>query len=394
MPLRGRKRPPVVADSIKPDATFATAFLEDVYRDLPGVQRGVVQYLRVSQSLMLPAPAYQKDSEWGYNHLHFLPGDATMRHFGYWLWSPSRTIGLVRVEPDGSAYFKVPAGTPVYLQALDQNFCEIRRMRTSFTLQRGEFRSCAGCHESRLETVGSRNAYSTALRSRQPQMPESPPWGDRVVLDYRQHIQPIFDTHCVSCHGTNQPGGGIELTDRQIGGFSQSYRALFGLKPTDPTPIKELDWHLVLEPGAKADAYITNKAAVAIFEKMQENQWPGQLVAISDRQGDSSITQPYQFGSNKSRLIRVLLDDNKDHQGLRAKMTAAQWQALVTWVDYNATYHSTLFDVSHYKKTKTFTRVPFDLPSPWEPADLGPSFLNQSDNQQASAAGRRNSPSD
>ena len=115
---------------------------------------------------------------------------------------------------------------------------------------------------------------------------------------------------------------------------------------------------------------------------MQTNGWPGQLIAISDRLGDSSITQPLQFGSNKSRLIRVLLDDQKDHKDLRSKMTPEQWLALVTWVDYNATYHSTLFDVSHYNQTKSFTRVPYNLPSPWEPADLGPPFLNKADNRR------------
>lgn len=385
MALRPRQRPPVVADIVKREMTYATAFVEDVYRDLPGVTKGTVKFLRVSQSLMLPAPVYREDSAWNYNHLHFLPGDATARHFGYWLWSPSRTVGLVRVGNDGSAFFKVPAGTPIYLQALDANYCEIRRMRTSFTLQRGEFRGCTGCHESRLETGRTRQAYSSALLASGPQTPVPPTWGENAVLDFRLHIQPIFDAHCVTCHGEKKPDGGIELTAREIGGFSQSYRALFGLKPADPTPIKELDWHLVLEPQAQGVAYITGKEADAILKQMQANQWPGQLVAISDRQGDSSITQPLQFGSNKSRLIRVLLDDAKVHQSVRAKMPAEQWLALVTWVDYNATYHSTVFDVRHYAKTKTFTRVPVALPSPWEPADLGPSFLNVAHHLEARA---------
>ena len=384
--LRSRKRPPVVADMIDPKATFATAFVEDVYRDLPNVEKGTVKYLRLSQSLMLPAPVFQKGSEWAYNHLHFLPGDATARHFGYWLWSPSRVVGIVKVEDDGSAYFKVPAGTPVYLQALDANFCEIRRMRTSFTLQRGEFRSCTGCHESRLQTVANRKAYPSATLAKGPQMPVAPSWGDTTILDYRKHIQPIFNAYCVSCHGAKQPAGGIELTGREIGGFAQSYRSLFGLKPEDPTPVKELDWHLVLDPGAKDAAYTSKKEADDALIKMQKNEWPGQLVSISDRQGDSSITQPMQFGSNKSKLIRVLLDEPKDHKPLRSKMTPDEWLVLVTWVDFNATYQSTLFDVSHYEKTKTFTRVPYDLPSPWEPSDLSPAFHNTAENPKVGSA--------
>ena len=376
MALRPRKRPPIVADIVDTNATFATAFVENVYNDLPGVPKGSVKYLRISQSLMLPAPVYQEGIEWEYNHLHFLPGDATTRHFSYWVWSPSRTIGIVRVEDDGSAYFKVPAGTPVYLQALDSTFCEIRRMRTSFTLQRGEFRSCTGCHESRLQTVGTRTSYPADTLSQGPQTPIPPPWGETTVLDYQKDIQPIFNKHCISCHGEYKPAGGIDLTDRKIGGFNQSYRSLFGLKPSDPTPIRELDWHFVLEPEATNDSYIVDRDADSIFKNMQVNLWPNQLVSISDRMDDSRITQPYQFGSTQSRLIQVFFRD-KQHNKLMSSLSTDEWLALVTWVDYNATYHSTLFDVRHYAETKTFTRVPYNLPSVWQPADLNPSFLNE-----------------
>jgi len=377
-PLRARERPPVIPDLVKPEVNYAVAFLHNVYEDLPGVEKGAVKYLRVSQSLMLPAPVFEAgDGDMGYNHLHYLPGDATARHFGHWAWTPSRTIGLVDVEPDGSAYFKVPAGTPIYLQALDENFCEVRRMRSSFTLQRGEFRSCTGCHETRLQTTNSTRALSQALRARGPQHPVEPSWGDDVILDFREHIQPILDRNCTSCHGQQNPAGGIELTSREIGGFAQSYRTLFGLKPNDPTPIKELDWHLVANPAAKGDDYVTKRDADRIFRQMQTNTWPGQLIMISDRMDDASITQPLQFGSNRSPLIRTIVDNPSYHQGLREKLTDEEWRMLVTWVDYNAIYNSTLLDVREFKETKTFKRVKYDLPPVWErPADRYPSFEN------------------
>lgn len=379
--LRQRQRPPVVADMIDPQANFATAFLEDVYRDLPGVERGEVKYLRMSQALMLPAPVYQKgDDTWDYNHLHYLPGDATMRHFGHWVWAPRRTIGIVDVEPDGSAFFKVPAGTPVYLQALDENFCEVRRMRTSFTLQRGEFRSCTGCHETRLETVGNRKPMPRQLLAKGPQQPKPEPWGDRTVLDFEKHIQPIFDKNCVECHGERNPEAGLDFTARKIGGFNQSYRTVFGLKPEDPTPVKTLKWHLVLNPDAKEDAYIENRDAVKIFEKMQANKWPGQLVAISDRMGDASISPVLEFGSNRSKLIQTLLE-HPDHEFAREEMGEDAWRTLVAWVDYNAYYHGSLFDVRNFNETGTFPRVPYNLPDVWkEPADLNPTFYNRADN--------------
>ena len=77
---------------------------------------------------------------------------------------------------------------------------------------------------------------------RPPSTPEPPPWGDRIVPDYERHIQPIFDRHCVRCHGEQNPDGGIEFTSRRIDGYLQSYRALFGLRPTDPTPFAKSYW--------------------------------------------------------------------------------------------------------------------------------------------------------
>ena len=379
-PLRQRKRPPVVADTVVPDATYATAFVEDVYRDLPGVEKGAVKYLRLSQRLMLPAPVDYEDPNYDFNHLHWFPGDSTGRHFGYWTFAPTRTIGFVKVEDDGSAYFKVPAGTPVYLQALDENHCEIRRMRTSFTLQRGEFRGCTGCHESRLTAVGTQPVYPRETLDKGPQTPVPPAWGDLTVQDYRRDIQPIFDRHCISCHGEQNPKGGLDLTGRPAAGFTQSYRSLFGLKPQDPQPINDIDIHLDLYPETKDFEYITRKAGVQLIDQMQKNQYPGMLVSISDKNDRSAdVTQPYQFGSNKSRLIRVLLDDSMHRTKIKPELSDEEWLQLVTWIDHNANFHSTLMDKSRYQKQKTVTRIPYFLPDPWIPADLNPSFYNTKD---------------
>ena len=377
-PLRPRKRPPVVADAIDPQATFATAFVENVYRDLPGVKPGAVKFLRINQRLMLPAPVDYNDPEFNFNHLHWLPGDATAVHFGYWTFAPTRTIGIVTVDDNGSAYFKVPAGTPVYLQALDENYCEVRRMRTSFTLQRGEFRGCVGCHESRVEAVVDASNYPRTTMGKSPQTPEPPAWGDCEVLDYRRHIQPVFDVHCVRCHGQENPDAGIDLTGRPVAGFTQSYRSLFGIRPKDPQIVNELDWHQALEPEAKDENYVDGKEGSKAIKLMQQNQWPGMLVSISDKNSrDADVTRPYQFGSNQSKLIRVLLDDDLHRKEVWPRISRDDWLKLVTWIDQNANYHSTLVDKSKWNTGRKLIRVPYQLPSPWEPADLKPSFHNQ-----------------
>lgn len=380
-PLRTRMRPPVVADTVDPDATHATAFVADVHRDLPGVQGKPVKYLRISQRLMLPAPVNEDDPNYRFNHLHWLPGDSTTMHFGYWTFAPTRTVGMVKVEEDGSAFFKVPAGIPVFLQALDENYCEVRRMRTSFTLQRGEQRGCTGCHESRLETMGSGMLYPAETLNKGPQTPVPPSWGDRTVLDYRRDIQPIFDKHCVKCHGKTEPKGGLDLNDRAVAGFTQSYRSLFGLGPDDPQPIRDLTLHMNIEPDARDDSYVTDaREARDAIKLMQQSMYPGQLINISDKNSrDADVTQPYQFGTNKSKLIRVLLDDTMHRTKVKAGMSEDEWLMLVTWIDHNANFHSTLMDKSDYNSQQTVTRVPYYLPDPWVPGDLNPTFYNKSD---------------
>jgi hypothetical protein len=180
------------------------------------------------------------------------------------------------------------------------------------------------------------------------------------------------------------------LTERRIGGFAQSYRALFGLKPDAPTPVHEVDWHLVLNPDAKGSAFVEKKDAVAIHRQMQANTWPGQLVFISDRMDDARITQPLKFGSNRSRLIRTLLNDSEHRDKVKAAMTPDEWLMLVTWIDHNANYHGTVFDVSLYTKTGKFTGVPYDLPDPWIPTDWNPSFFNRADNSHPPVAATPN----
>jgi hypothetical protein len=379
-PLRPRVRPPVVADTVRPDQDHAVVFVENVYNDLPGVEKGAVKYLRLSQKLFLPAPV--DTQSYDFNHLHWLPGGVLAGHLGCWSWGPARTIGTVAMEEDGSAFFKVPAGTPVYLQALDENHCEVRRMRSSFTLQRGEFRGCVGCHESRQDAVQRNISYPSELLSRGPAMPEPPPWGINTVLDYETHVQPVFDQHCVSCHGPEQPKAGLEFSSRKIGGFMQSYRTIFGLKPGDPTPIDDMDIHNKLNPDAIDHAYLTDKAAQKITKDLiPNNKQPGQLVFVSDRMSrEADITMPYQFGSNRSKLIRTLLDDPMHRDKVKAKISEEDWLKLVTWVDNNADYYSTVMDKSRYnpfKDSGTIERVPFVLPSPWVPADVNPSFHNQ-----------------
>ena len=299
IPLRKRPRPPllpVMADRRNP---YATCYVADVNRGLKGIERGTVKYIRIMQRIGWPM-----DDKIG--AMRWIRGPAYARKLGPTAWSPVRVVGTVPVEPDGSAHFKVPVDAAVYFQALDARGMEIRRMRSHVTFQPGETRGCLGCHETGPTTPNVNWAGTTAVRH-EPVMPKPPAWGAEKLLGYEWLVQPILDKHCVSCHGSKEPDAGLDFTaTRGPEGFFQSFRTICGVMPGQ----------------AKAGG-----------------RW---LVAVSNRFSDASITRPLEFGSHKSPLVRVLLDDELHKK--EVKLDPDEWTALVTWVDANAPYHDTFFN--------------------------------------------------
>ena len=97
-----------------------------------GIERGTIKYLRIAEQ-----------TQWFENKdnvgsVTWSPGPIQNSSFSHWTWSPVRVVGTVPVEKDGSAYFKVPVGLPVYFQALDENRMEVRRMRSHIEFKPGE----------------------------------------------------------------------------------------------------------------------------------------------------------------------------------------------------------------------------------------------------------------
>lgn len=299
MPLKPRPRPPQLPDVLQQDSSPATAicYVGNVYQGLDDVPRGQVKSLRIAQHVGWPL-----DDTIG--AMRYIPGNAWSRQFGHWNWAPVRVIGEVPVEEDGSAQFVVPADTAIYFQALDEHGMEIRRMRTHVTLQAGETRGCTGCHESRLQTPQAAWRASLALL-RPPSVPEAPPWGADRLVGYEALIQPILNERCISCHGRDDPEGGLDLSDTPTAdGFYQSFATLFGRRPD----------------GQMAEPWIS----------------------IADRLSDSSVTQPFEFGSHRSRLIDVLRNDPLHQE--QASLSPQQWRTLVTWIDANAPYHDRFYN--------------------------------------------------
>jgi hypothetical protein len=180
-------------------------------------------------------------------------------------------LGTAPVEPDGSAHFTVPAGRPIYFQALDERGLAVQSMRSVTYLQPGETLACQGCHEpqnraprqlgnwetgklGRRETgsdtptaglsdgrvsqlpnfliselpnfpISQLPGFPLALR-RPPSALQPPPDGANP-FSYVRLVQPVLDRHCVSCH---QERKALDLTGGIEGGsgWTRSYQNLAG----------------------------------------------------------------------------------------------------------------------------------------------------------------------
>jgi hypothetical protein len=357
MPVRKRPRPPVLLDRVEPESNHAICYVDDVNREMPGVKPGTVRYLRISERLQW---FFGKGDNTG--PIRWTPGTQHSRDFGYWTWSPTRVIGTVPVEADGSAYFKVPACLAVYFQALDENMMEIRRMRSHVEFKPGEFRGCVGCHESKPYVPKVGRAGGRLALEREPSTPKPPPWGDTAILDYEEMIQPIFDRHCVRCHGATDPKEAPDLTrSRGPHGFVQSYRSLFGLDRGTPTPLGEG------YREAFPDMPLLDKDEGALYERVKKRIYsPGGLLCLSNHMSGPEVTQPMQFGSHQSRLVLTLLDDEVHRKD--AALSRDEWETLVTWVDANAPYYSTYYQYfdSSGKLLPHAVRVRVELDPPFK----------------------------
>lgn len=291
IPLRPRPRPPILPDMTDPKVPYATLAVSNIGKGVPGIDPKRIKYLRISQGVAWPycntygGQRYEPDVK------------AVMIN-----WNPVRVLGEVPVEPDGSVHFRVPADEAVYFQILDENYMELRRMRSFISFQQGEMRGCVGCHETR-EEAGAIPAVPMAS-AKEPVDPVPPPWGD-APISFLRDVQPVFDRHCVHCHSGIRPAAGLDFS----GGLTARY----------------------------------NRAYDTILEH--------KLIARSNVGDDARITQPLDFGSHRSKLVEVLRTGPCSR---RVQLSKEDWYRLVTWIDANGPYHDGFIN-------KRLPQPPYDL---------------------------------
>ncbi len=268
IPVAVRPKPPIQpAVAQWNGAQEARVLVQDVYRGLGDVPRGSVERLRLVAVVPKVQPRMNEPV------------------LGISAEDPGKfVLGTVPVERDGSAYFRVPSGVPLFFQALDARGPAVQTMRSLTYAMPGQTLSCVGCHESRESAPPAANPSPVALARPASQITPGP--SGSWPLRFDQLVQPVLDRHCVECH---RPG-------------SQDAQAA------------KLD----LSPGAAYQALLTfggGDLKQRAFER--DRSIPNQAVAATSKLWD-------------------LLSQSGGHQG--TKLDADSLERLATWMDTYAQF--------------------------------------------------------
>ena len=225
IPLKPRLVPPVVphqtaagrlpAANGKPASDHGLVGLVNVYDSRYPMPAGTrITRLRIVQLLPKTTP------------------NANAPRIGYGDQKSARMVlGTVPVEEDGSALFALPAGRPVYFQALDAGGLAVQSMRSATYVHPGEKLFCRGCHERPARAGASRGQAPRAFRrgasAITPEASGSRPFSFPIL------VQPVLDRACVACHRESRAAGkpAPDLTPgegRQPSEWYASYAALRG----------------------------------------------------------------------------------------------------------------------------------------------------------------------
>jgi len=318
VPLRKTKRPPVIEDRVDLNQKDALVYLENIYvgPGLKGVPAGSVKALRLYTYQF----AYHKVA--GINHRVGTDGP----------WEPKRILGTVPVEEDGSAFFRVPANTPISIQPLDAEGRALQLMRSWMTAMPGEIVSCVGCHEKQNSAPSNRRTIASRQTPAEISLWHGPVRG----FSFQREVQPVLDKYCVSCHG--KTADAVEPDLRRDQGRFFVYR--------NGRPKPEIVSNVPQQELVKKYGGVFPPSYVALRGR----------VRVGGLESDLRLLAPGEFHARTSELIQML---EKGHYGVRLDEEA--WQRLYTWIDLNAPCHGTWREVVGVDKTRNDHRRRLEL---------------------------------
>jgi len=185
IPLRPRKRPPIVpqrATPLKRGPGDALVTVINVYDALKPWPEGTkIKSLRIVQVLPKSTPR------------------ANSPRIGYGSQKNARAVlGTVPVEADGSVHFRMPVDKPVFFQVLDGSGMAVQSMRSDTWVRPGQHLVCQGCHDQRHLAPRRPKRIPLALRRAASRI--QPEADGANPFSFPRLVQPVLEKHCVACH--------------------------------------------------------------------------------------------------------------------------------------------------------------------------------------------------
>ena len=302
IPLVARIKPHIRPSQVDYRNKTGTYYIQDIYAGpgLAGITPGTVKRLRVV-ALEFRA-AYI-----GSNISNGPAGGAmssTPVSIGNGTWDVKRVLGEATVFEDGSAFFTVPARTPVYFQVLDDNGHVIQTMRSWSALQPGENFSCVGCHEPKNQAPLINRITTMAVKAGAQTL--KPFYVQSRCFSFIKDVQPILDRHCTNCH-TRTNTETFSLSGNQTI-EAQSKR-------------KWSDAYLEL-----TNAYMDSRSKTYIGKSNDRVNW----ISV---QSPPTMLPPYHAGAARSKLMTILERGHKD-----VKLSRNEIRILACWIDLLVPY--------------------------------------------------------
>ncbi len=299
-------------DYRKPTGSY---YVQNVYYGpgLEGVPPGTVRKLRVVAIEYRPAAMGGNDNQGPAGSAMVSTCVSTKNG----TWDVKKVLGEADVYADGSAFFEVPARTPVYFQLLDATNQVVQTMRTWSTLMPGENASCIGCHEDKSSVPPSGYRPGTlAMKAGVQKL--KPFYGAERGFSFVKEIQPILDKNCIRCHSDRDMAKAV-ISGRSVNRDKEQ------VVPADPGKSFSLLGATADTGGGRrwSDAYLV----------LTQNGKPNDIVRWLNVQSVPPMIPPYMAGSAKSRLLTMLREGHK-----QVKLSQEELDKIACWIDLLVPY--------------------------------------------------------
>jgi hypothetical protein len=335
IPLVARPAPHIRPSAVDYRQKQGLCYVQDVYAGpgLAGVPRGTVKKLRVVALDYRAAGVGSTENKGP-------AGDASVStpiSTGNGAWDVKTVLGEAKVYDDGSAFFAVPARTPVYFQPIDAKGHAIQTMRSWTTLQPGETASCVGCHEDKNSAPPAMRAPSSlAFRKGVEQLDGF--YGPRRGFSFRKEIQPILDRHCTGCHNVPPSRTAKAATPGQLG---DSAFSLLGTEVLDANSRRKWSEAYLALTGTRKERGIY-QASVYWADPQ------GPIVNWISAQSEPPMLPPYYAGAAKSRLLTLLEQGHGD-----VRLSREETDKIACWIDLLVPYCGDYQEASAWSAEET-----------------------------------------